>query len=169
MGCDVPGTAWRLMARSYLRSAEVPAIQALPGLDVEDRRSPCAACHAGGRGFESRRSRFRQPALLLRLRSVRVARLGAVCVDRVPNGQEPSSASASSSTSETPSSHGSAPVVVDDLDVASSRLAGCGAPVIRRQGVETRARPTVLRSEARGRRGLAPVRAGGAPLGRSSQ
>jgi hypothetical protein len=28
---------------------------------VEDRVCPCVACHAGGRGFESRRSRLRSP------------------------------------------------------------------------------------------------------------
>src|SRR5438105_4560384 len=36
---------------------DVPANRALPGLRVEDRVCPFVACHAGGRGFESRRSR----------------------------------------------------------------------------------------------------------------
>jgi hypothetical protein len=41
---------------------ELPANLALSGLRVENRGVLCAACHAGGRGFESRRSRRKHPA-----------------------------------------------------------------------------------------------------------
>jgi hypothetical protein len=36
----------------------VPANRVLPGQRVKNHGIPCVACHAGGRGFESRRSRF---------------------------------------------------------------------------------------------------------------
>jgi hypothetical protein len=62
MGPGWGGTAGHKRGNSQNRVAypfdEVPAIPALPGPPVEDRGSSCAACHAGGRGFESRRSRL---------------------------------------------------------------------------------------------------------------
>ncbi len=50
------------MEASVATSTETLANRALPGLSVGDRCRPCAACHAGGRGFESRRSRLGNPA-----------------------------------------------------------------------------------------------------------
>jgi hypothetical protein len=52
------GRACGVVELNALRFAETPAKQAFSGLRVEDRDAACAACHAGGRGFESRRSRF---------------------------------------------------------------------------------------------------------------
>ena len=57
MGRDTRGRACQRVGTSVSGSVEVPAIRAVPGPAVEDRGSPRAACHAGGRGFESRRSR----------------------------------------------------------------------------------------------------------------
>ena len=57
MGRDPPETAWTADEASAAESIEAPVNRALPGHRMEDRWSPCAACHAGGRGFESRRSR----------------------------------------------------------------------------------------------------------------
>ena len=57
-GAGPPDTPWTAEEASARRSMEVPANWALPGHPVEDRWSRCAACHAGGRGFESRRSRY---------------------------------------------------------------------------------------------------------------
>jgi hypothetical protein len=53
-----PGRACGIVEPSALRFAETPAKQTFSGRRGEDRSGPCAACHAGGRGFESRRSRF---------------------------------------------------------------------------------------------------------------
>src|SRR5262245_57245638 len=64
MGRDCQGTTWNSLERAHRRASESPAIRALPGCRVKDRGAPRAACHAGGRGFESRRSRSLNPAWL---------------------------------------------------------------------------------------------------------
>src|SRR5713101_7894887 len=57
MGRDPRKTPWKRIEASPAEPYEVPANRALPGLPVEDRVCPFVACHAGGRGFESGRSR----------------------------------------------------------------------------------------------------------------
>lgn len=58
MGRGAPKTPWGAEELSGHEPIEVPANRALPGLRVEDRGSPLVVCHAGGRWFESGRSRF---------------------------------------------------------------------------------------------------------------
>jgi hypothetical protein len=68
----------------------------LPLSLVVGRTSALAACHAGGRGFEFRRSRSRNTAPRQAFRLWRVARLGAARAERVPNvAHSPSAASVS--------------------------------------------------------------------------
>jgi len=67
------------------RKAEAPATRALSDRYLVDRGAPCAACHAGGRGFESRRSRcYVLPAKRHILLSCQARKRGV----RAANGQQ---------------------------------------------------------------------------------
>jgi hypothetical protein len=64
MGREPPESRWRDGGSLCRKTLEVPANRALPCRRVEDRGSPFVVCHAGGRGFESRRSSPRKvPAI----------------------------------------------------------------------------------------------------------
>jgi hypothetical protein len=82
MGRDPPETAWTAEEPSASSPIEIPTNRALPGRTVEDHVRPCGACHAGGRAFESRRSRPLRRSALVALPTFRDTLLGAL----EPNG-----------------------------------------------------------------------------------